>query len=354
VSFVAKRQNEDNDLGYVRLRVADSDRLPSSTVIEEVELYESALAVDWAWTEISFSNAGGLSPDEGLCLVLEHSGVGGPSAVIRYEGGVSPGRLYTDTAGTAWQYFADSALHHFVHGTVSTPGQPQTATHDYATGVFIRLQLGDDPAGRVVTGTRTLNTPKLLSRFWEADFDDDPRLDHNGDGLSDWVVGAGTFDPASLVDGVWQADSTLETHPDNDFAGLTSVDLRFRNTSLGGEGAAFRINADQSAGSYAPITVYAQKQPDGTQTLSVYNTDGLPSSSTDVALLTVRTLSSGFIDLRLLMDPELDTVSITVNGVHRETYAYSTFVPTVEGGFAAMWTDGSAAEFDYVCVRVSE
>jgi hypothetical protein len=238
-----------------------------------------------------------------------------------------------------------------VYGTVGTPGPPQSATRYYVTGVQIALQAGGDSAGRLVTSAQTLNAPELLSGLWKAHFDSDPMLDHNGDGYDDWVVGVGTFKLGSLTGGVWQVDSKLESSPDNDFVKLTTAEVRFRNTAVGGLGAVFRINADWSNGTYAPIEVHLQLQGDNTQTLTVFKA---LNEATLVELVSMTGLSSGLVTLRLVIDPDLDTVSVTVGGVHRGTFRYSKFSPPELKRHVSMTSDVSTSEYDYVSVRVAE
>jgi len=351
VLFVAKRENSNNELTYVQLRTAGADGVPSEGILAQVEMYENSLPFTFQWKQIAFSGAPGVAPGRGLGLVFAHSGVGGPSARIVYEDDFASDYFRSSDQGASWEPRAPEGLFYYVYGTVSTPGPTQTATRSYVTRVNIILRTRDEPGSRVVTTTQTLNCPELLSGWWEADFDRDPRLDHNGDGNDDWVDGTGTFTPASLIGGVWQADSKLETAPDNDFVGLTTVDVRFRNTSIGGDGAVLRINADWSGGTYAPILACLQLQTDATQMLTVYKrTD----ESTSVRLVVVPGLSMDFVPLRLVIDPDLDTVSVTVDGVHRGTYGYSQFVPPEGKRYVTIYPDVSSAEFDYISVRVSE
>jgi len=335
----------------VQLRPADGNRKPTTTVLAQEVMDEADLGFSFAWEEVVFDGVPALRPNEGFCLVLENGSGGGVSARIAYDDGGGSGGINTKDAGKSWSYFDWIARLHYIYGVASTPGASQTATRQYVTGVRIALRTGSDPASRVLTTAQTLNCPELLSGWWEADFDRDPRLDHNGDGNDDWVDATATFSPASLIGGVWQADSKLETAPDNDFVGLTTVDVRFRNTSIGGEGAVFRINADWSGGTYAPILACLRLQADGTQVLTVYKrTD----ESTSVRLAMVPGLANDFVTLRLVIDPDLDTVSVTANGRHRGTYAYSQFVPPADQRYVTIYPDVSSAEFDYVSVRVSE
>jgi hypothetical protein len=251
-----------------------------------------------------------------------------------------------------WEYIdTDQALLFYIYGTVSTPGPPDTATRTYVTGVRIALRAGDDSGARVVTTAQPLNRPELLSGLWEADFDSDPTLDHNGDGKADWVVRTeASFNLGSLSGGVWTADQTLDSAPNNDFTQLTTVELRFRSTAVG-QGPAFRIASDWSESTYGPMSALLQLQADATQTLTLYHQ---LDASTPVALLVVPGLSSDFVTLRLLIDPGQDTVNVKVNGSDHGTYIYNTFAPSHNNRFASIGPVGGAAEFAAVSVRVGE
>ena len=352
-AFVAKRENGDNDLGYVRLRDADDNHLPTDVVIEEVEMYESTLAEDWEWKEIAFSNAGGLSPNQALCLVWEHPGSGGQSGKIRYEDHYGAGRLWTDHSGTDWEYFDDNVFYHFIYGTVSTPGPPQTATRYYVTSIQLALEVGDESSAYLVTAAQALNSPELLSAMWETAFDSAPLRDQNGDSHPDWALRGGGFFNAGSLDagGFWNADATLDTYPDNDFLTLTTAEVRLRSTSVGAAGAVFRINADWSGSSCASIVVRVQLQADNTQIATVSH---MVDSMSAAKLVMVSGLSDDFVTIRLLIDPSLDTVNVSVAGEDRGTYTYATIAPAENIHAATIYADGGSAEFDYVSIRVSE
>jgi hypothetical protein len=293
-----------------------------------------------------------LSPDDGLCLVLKFAAGSWPAARVQYDNVGVSGEFYTDDAGADWSMTVNDELRHYVYGTYFTPGPSQTATRQYVMSVRVTLRTGSDPASRVVTTAQTLNCPELLSRWWEADFDTDPTLDHNGDGNEDWILrSGGAFAPGSLKDGVWRANATLDTYPDSDFRKLTTAEVCFRNTSIGGNGAVFWINADRGGSTCAPILAFLQLQADTTQTLIVYHQ---ADEATKVRLVTVPGLSDDFVTLRLLIDPALDTVNVKVDGVDYGTSLYNRITPAETQKFASIFEDGSHAEFDSVSVRVAE
>jgi prepilin-type N-terminal cleavage/methylation domain-containing protein len=352
VLFEAEVRDQTDGQTLVQLRPADPDNLPRAMVLEQHTMYESDLTASYAWQEFNFSDVCGLPPDEGLCLVLQFATADKHSANVQRENGSGFGLLETADAGASWAYREANTLRHYIYGTYALPGSPQTATRWYMTGVRITLRTGDEPTSRIVTAVQTLNTPELLAGWWETSFDADPTLDRNGDGSADWVVRAGgVFDAGSLTSGVWSANATLDTYPDHDFTGLTTAEVRFRNTSIGGSGAVFWINADWSGSTCAPVVAFLQLQADATQTLTVCR---MADAATKIRMLTVPGLSSELIKLRLLIDPDLDTVNIKVDKIDHGTFAYSTITPSSDDRFASVFASGSEAEFDYVSVRVGE
>jgi len=309
----------------------------------------------FTWVQASFSSVNNLSPDEGLCLVLK-SDDNKAAAQTEYIGGgvVLPdaGMLHSMGQEAGWYITTDRALRFMIYGTYSHPGPTQTATRDYITSVNIALQAGDDPLSRVFTTARTLNTPELLSGMWETDFDDDPTLDHNGDGDPDWVLrDGGTFDKMLLVGGSWRLDAPLITSPANDFTALTTAEVSFRNTSLGGMGAIFWINVGRTGSNYASIVAYLQLQADATQTLTVSH---LRDEITIEPLVTVPGLPSDFVNLRLLIDPVLGTVNVQADDQDQGTYRYSRYSGSPGDRFATLSATGTTAEFNSVSIRVAE
>ena len=318
VSFQAKQDGATDGQIRVQIRTPAADHTPTTTVLEEKTLNESALSTAYSWQNIAFDNVAGLAPSAGLCLVLQYGAGGGNMAKVYYENFGGSDRLPTSNGDAGWTCDSNRSLYYCAYGKVVTPGPVQTATRQYVTAVRLALQSGTDSAARVDGAARTLNAPEVLAAVWELDFDRNPTtLDVNGDGMADWVrADHQPFNPATLSGGVWLADAALNTQPNADFSTLTTVDVRFRNTSMGGSGAMVSINADWTGGTCAPLLGDLRLQADNTQTLTVY---GKSDSATLVRLLTVPGLSNGFVTLRLLIDPSLNTVNAHVNDVDQGT-----------------------------------
>ena len=353
VLFAAKICRPPADQLLVQLRPIDAGRKPTGVILAERIVQEANLTAYYEWVEVWFDDVAGLSPGQGLAMVLAHPGVGGACARVLYDTS-GWGRLKSASAGGSWAYNSGKCMHYYIYGKVSTPGADQAAARQHVTGVRMAVRAGDDGAARVDTAVETVNAPEVLSAIWQCDFDADPTaIDFGGDGSTDWTSGAaGGFDPRTLDGGVWKANRILGTEPANRFGELTTVDVRLRSTAISGVGAGVAVNADWVSGNCAGIFARVQLQVDDTQKLIVYNTIGMAGHR---ALVTVAGLSGGFVDLRLLIDPNADTVNVAVNGTDRGTYTYEKVAGAsvvAAGRCVSLLPGGSAAEFDFVRVRV--
>jgi hypothetical protein len=350
VWFVARRDHDDDTTTRIQLRLPDADNIPSDTIVDEVTMKQLSLTDSYEWVQKSFADAGGLSPNLGVCLTFITNDNNSAQLWVKDKDVVlaNAGLSY---GNPDWKPLETGrAVLFYAYGTVSTPGPPQTATRHYLTGVRVSLRAADDSAAQVETTAQTLNRPELLSGLWQAEFDTDPTLDHNGDGQSDWLIRSGApFDTASLIDGVWYVDQPdLDTVPDNSFTTLTTIEVRFRSAGVGSY-AVLSSNVDFSGGNFMPIIGAVTLDADGTQTLAVYA--GWPLG---VPLTWVPGLTRDFVTLRLLIDPDLDTVNVKLNGTDKGTFSYSPYPPTADPQSTTLTAWGGSAEFDYVSVRASE
>jgi hypothetical protein len=227
-----------------------------------------------------------------------------------------------------------------------------SVTRNYVSNVRVVLQSGDASHARIDARIPLSNSPELLAAYWRADFNADPTAsDANGDGVADWAQGTGSFDPSTLVGGVWHSASALETQPACDFTNITTIDACCKNTSVGGKGAVMRINADRQGGQFAPIIVYLQLQSDGTQMLTL---SGKSSDTNTTTLFTRSRLSSDPIRFQLTILPQSNLVNLRINDEDQGTYTYPTYMPLSTGNrHLTLFEDTSQAEFDYIDVRVA-
>ncbi len=357
VAFQAKQDGSADGVLAVEIREAGNDRRPTSTVLAEEGFQEADLASDWAWKEIRFTEpTAELDPKANIALVIR-SIEGGNAAKVRRDDHQAFGWLETSNYGASWKYEAGRKMYYKLYGTYTTPGPDLTVRRKYLACVHLSLRLGDDPASRVDTGAPMLNTPELLSGYWKLDFDADPTAaDINGDDQGDWARRDGeAFDAEFLAGSVWSADSVLDTSPSHDFDGVTTVDVRFRNTSLGAAddlGAVFWINADWSDdASAAPLVAALTLQQNGTQVLTVSQWS---EPSELHSLVIVPELSADFVSLRLVIEPVSNTVAVWVDNVFRGSRTYTPAAGNVTEHCASIFAEGSGAEFDWISIRVAE
>ncbi len=355
VIFKAKQEGSVSGGTDVQLRLPTTNNLPSSTVVDQFNFLESDLTTTLQWHQVSFMNAGGLSPTQGLCLVFTSTDTVGTSR-IEYQSGsatlLNSALVDSNDQGGTWTDYADKALQFYVYGTYTAPAPDQAVTREHVSAVRIALHAGDDPNSRVETAARLLNLPEILTAVWEADFNADPTLlDIENDANPDWdMTGGGSFDPVTLANGVWQVDQNLRTMPDYDFTEITTIDLRFRDTDQGGAGPYANIYVDFGGGQAGIIGVRVKLSTNGFQYVNVSFGPGPTVSVIEDVVIEGPLPPGEFADVRLLIDPVKDTFNVRINGQDKGTFAYPRF--SLPNGMFYMDQGGAGSEIDYVRVRV--
>ncbi|MEX0613375.1 MAG: hypothetical protein WD738_17830 [Pirellulales bacterium] len=354
VDFQGRQTGSNSDTLYVQLRASgDPFDAPTSSVLGQVTVLESTLTASMGWNTVVFPN-----PARNLSLYRNYTLVwagmnANVAAKILTNDSVSTGVLESNDSGATWQFMTTRQMYSRLYGTYTTPGPTYNVTRDYVSHVRLVLQASEQSHARIDASIPLVNLPELLSAYWRADFDRNPNTtDGNGDATADWAVtGGGSFDTSKLISGIWLATGALETRPLSDFTTTTTVDVRCRNTGVGGNGAVVRINVDRQGGLYAPILVYVQRQNDGTQTLTL---SGKSSDAQTVTLYSRQKLPAEFLRFRLTILPQHNLVNLQINDEDQGTYTYRTYAPASPNDrFLTLYADTSLAEFDYVDVRVS-
>jgi hypothetical protein len=283
-------------------------------------------------------------------VLTQQSGSGQALKLTAYDSGTA-GDFESSDAGASWQNIVPRQLFGRIYGTFTMPGTSYNVTRNYVQYVRLGLQAGSQSHARIDSSIPLRNTPELLAGYWRTDFDRNPATTNaNGDSASDWsVTGGGNFDTTKLVGGIWTATGAIETRPLSNFTTTTIVEARFRNTSVGGNGAIMAIYPDRQNGVYGPILVYLQKQSDGSQTLTL---NGRTSDTVTKQLFSRTGLSSGFVRVRLTIVPQNDIVNLTINDEDQGTFNYPRYAPTsTSDSYLTVTTDTSSSEFDYVELR---
>jgi hypothetical protein len=146
----------------VQLQTPTAGKLPSGTVLEEKTLMEtSLLAGSW---EQEFYNAYGLSPTQGLCLVVKWIYGSIACQLYGYYAGASTADsflLKTTDGSVTWSAPSGYGLKYRIYGTVTTSGTPDVQHTYYLHRVSVTLRSGTDMQATLQNAVRLLNKPEV-------------------------------------------------------------------------------------------------------------------------------------------------------------------------------------------------
>ncbi|HEX4414574.1 MAG TPA: hypothetical protein VH107_13160 [Lacipirellulaceae bacterium] len=353
VDFYGDKNGSTAETLAVQLRYSgDPNDQPTSNVIGQTTVAESSLAS--GWNTVTFASPiRGLSLNRKVDMVFALASGSGKAAKIAYNDSFATGITDSTDGGASWQSMATRQMWGRIYGTYTSPGTSYNVTRNYVSTIRIALQTGSQTSSRIDAAAPLRNLPELLSTYWRTDFDRDPTATNgNGDTVADWALtGGGTFDTTKLSNGIWTATGAIESRPLADFTTNTIVEVRCKNTSVGGNGAVMCINADRQGGAYAPILVYVQLQSDGTQTLTL---SGKTNDTTLKTLYTRSKLSSGFVRFKVTILPANNLVNLTINDEDQGTYTFPTYAPTsTTDRYLTVYSNTSSSQFDYVEARAA-
>lgn len=164
VMICAKQDGTANGEANVQLQTATAGRLPTGTVLEEKPLLESTLLPTYLDQEFTFSTVAGLSPTQGLCIVVKWVGNDTACKVRARNGNVADlniALIRSTDGGLTWTALSNQSLLFAVYGTVTTSNTPQVQNTYYLEGVEIKLRTGGDSQAIVQTGVQLLNRPEV-------------------------------------------------------------------------------------------------------------------------------------------------------------------------------------------------
>ena len=336
--------------GQVGLRRQQPDLSPAGPLLSSTAVLALDLSANFNWYQVGFSNAPTIPADEGVWLSFEQSILGDVAKVRRSKGGQYLAK--TSNGAASWSIDYGRAMKHYVYGYVTRQTAATTVTRRQIDALSVTLRAaapGARPVGRRVD---LPNRPPVLAAFWETDFLGDPTtMDINGDGVDDWQSGNTTTLLGQLLGGLWKPTTSIAAQPLSNFSRLTTVDLWVRATAWGGAGPGLRLDADRDASLTATLRVEPSLQADGSQTLRLYHHT---SNLTRVLLAEVNGLTPGLLKVRLVVDPQRDTVSLWEHGAFYGTYRYTRYTRT-SGIVGASCYEGEAeGSIDYLRIAVEE
>jgi hypothetical protein len=347
--FIEARQHGTDRTGELDLQLRPwIDGLPGMLVYRGIDTRESWLPGSFAWYEIDFTDLTGLAPDAQIGFAAVHMPSSHTAARLRGHSSGTGAALSRDGGGS-WSQ-EPYGLHYYMYGRVRVPGAGRTLTRSHVHAVRVSVQSGVDPATLVETTVATMNRPEVLRRLYEADFEANPTLiDLGADGHPDWDgVGGALFTDTYLADGFWLANGALNTNTGHNFRDPTVAELRWYDSADDGGAGGIKLRVDRNGDTYAYIQ--AELELNGTtQTLTVSTYDKSASYGDIVQV----DLPEGLVDLRLLVDPDADCVTVRINDVDHGTHEYGRITSSTDRVIQLYETETlTGIRFDHVRVRV--
>lgn len=296
---------------------------PGRTVWESIDLAESTMSIAFEWYDVLFS--GGVTFDAGqtASLVLANHSAGDAGKWQYNDVGPTPRNAYNSAdQGATWEPDdGDNNNHllHYVYGTYESSGDDWTHTQPRVTAVDIALIHSGRADATHRLAVPLLNAPAAADRVLEADgAADPPTLDLDDDGNADWEVTNG--DPAgTITDGVLALENEVKR------VGLGSlldqpftIDLRLEDATDDGNPAKLEVKYDLDDGIAAKFKLYVDLAG-STQTVTLYTHN---PDHEDIELHTATAEAGRIIDLKLVVDPERDTLAIVVDDQAPQSYTY--------------------------------
>ncbi|MDP7020384.1 MAG: hypothetical protein QGG36_31590 [Pirellulaceae bacterium] len=355
LKFEARKDGNDDGEMWLQLRQTapdmSGDELPTSNIYMQQKLYETSLTSNYTWQTWTMTDSHWLGVSEDLAVVFQEA-ANDKAGYIHYDGGGGAGRVMTTASGASWTYNSDRAISGELYGKWLEPGTPITLTRRYLTGLRAVLQTGN--GGDVTSQIQLLNSPELMTAFWDVDFSSDPTLvDANFDGVGDWArVDAQAFDTGSLSAGVWTIDYPLKSTPNEDFDDDSTFEISARHTNTVGAGLEATWNAEWSGSTCGTLIVRMQLQANSTQTVTVHH---VTSGGLEELLVRTPGLSSGMVTVRLVTLPDTNQVNVKVAGVDQGAWTYQTRTPGHTDKYVRLDKGtGSTVEVDFASLRESD
>ena len=162
----AKYVNPKSGGILVQVRTADAGLCPTDTVLDQVAVAEGVLPKNFGWYELTPGSASGLSPTEGVCIVIQYDYGSSVVATMLSEthsaGDPTPAAhtVLTEDSGASWTAIDTEDLWIRVWGTYTTQSEPPPLP-TWLSSVGVQLRVGPDPATRIDGGVQVLNAPEV-------------------------------------------------------------------------------------------------------------------------------------------------------------------------------------------------
>ncbi len=322
--YASTHKTADGQL-LVRLSEADDTGLPTSTVIAEVIVPETIFNTSDAWTRIDLA-AEGLRPGQRYAVTFHDVGPGQP-VDLKTQASIpdEPKQSFVATSGTSWSQSESDSLIYQILGVaaVREPATSITRTRTRSLDITITSSASH------IDAISLLNTPEPLQTRYALDFTRDPTtVDADADGTLDWICGS-SFDSSQLSKGIWTVTQRISTTGTGDMTTLATIDASLRDsTDDGMNGISLGVVCDRSAGLAAQVAVRVRRSG-ASQVVELILND---MADTPRVVSTTRLDKTGFVDVRLVIDPDNDLVNLMVDGTEIDSFGYRMVATALSAG----------------------
>ncbi|MCL4219971.1 MAG: prepilin-type N-terminal cleavage/methylation domain-containing protein [Phycisphaerales bacterium] len=348
-AMIRKLSNSGTDSErIVQIRLADDSGLPTSTVLYQAQMKDFSFSGDLSnWSTLAVSGMPYLLPTQRVCVCFINTGSDWVWQFdLKRATGSGSGMSATSNSGSTWAGVSNRSLFVSVDGTYVTPTTSVTLERTYTSSIGVELT---DMLGQSLSASISLpNGCEVLADGWRTDFERNPTTqDVNGDGTPDWSMTSGSYADSDLSGGWLKAKKSMALSSAQDFTQPSEFATRLRITSSGQEWYG-TVYADKSGGLGSKLTLRVDRTSAAVVRVRLYENWPFPAT-----LLIDRSLSLDTLDLRCLVTPDKDVVTLYVNdallgasGYTRSSLSLATPTPFI------MYGTASTVLVDWVDVRV--
>ncbi len=332
----------------VQIRLADDLGMPTSTVLFETRLKDFTFSGNLNnWSTITVSGMPYLLPTQRVCVCFINTA---SEFLWHYDvkrtTGSGSGMASTGNSGSTWSGVSNRSLFVSLVGTYVAPKTTAILDRTYTSSIGVELT---DTLGQTLSATTSLpNGCEVLTDWWRTEFESNPTTqDVNADGTADWSVVSGSYADSDLTGGWLKATKSMSLGTSQDFTQPSEFAARLRITANGQEWYA-TIYADKAGGLGSKLTLRVDRMSDQIIRLRLYENWPFPAT-----LLMDRSLSLDTLELRCVVTPDKDVVTLYVNdallgasGYSRLSLSLGTPTPFL------MYGTATSVLVDWVDVRV--
>ncbi len=159
LKFKAERDLSMTSPTTIDLAVANGDLGPTGSQVDEVTVDPAEIPTSYTWITVFFGDAGGLSPDEGLCIMFTTSS-GKACRLLSMTGVSVSDAIQLGRTGLDWFKVLNGHLYLYVYGTVSSATPIEVTEVPLVVRVDITVRAGRAQQSRVESGVDLLNMPE--------------------------------------------------------------------------------------------------------------------------------------------------------------------------------------------------